>query len=89
MRFSVRRYRTEIVIPQDRVVGLHLPDHLPTGRAVVTILIVDSQASDDSAGADHDRQDIEWWEEFGGEPEDDALDDSGLESRLSSLETQP
>lgn len=55
----------------------------------MTIVIVDSQAGDDSDGADHDRQDIEWWEEFGDESEDDALDDSGLESRLSSLEPQP
>jgi hypothetical protein len=83
----VRRYRTEIVIPQDRIVELHLPENLPTGRAVVTVLIVDSQPGDDSVGTDHDRQDIEWWEEFGDDA-DDTQDDAGIESRLSSTETQ-
>jgi len=61
----VRRYRTEIVIPPDRYVGLQLPAHLPEGRAVVTIL-VENRDDDATYGseADPDRQDIEWWEEF-------------------------
>jgi hypothetical protein len=83
----VRRYRTEIVIPQDRVVGLHLPDHLPAGRAVVTILIVEPEPGDHSSVPDHDSQDIEWWEEFGTDLDDDQ-DLIGLSSRLTSFEPQ-
>lgn len=64
-------YRTEIVIPRDRYVCLQLPDHLPEGRARVTVEFVPSTPAprdDDEGPADLelDRQDIEWWEEFDG-----------------------
>jgi len=87
MRFPLRRYRTEIVIPQDRVLGLHLPEHLPAGRAIVTILIVEREAADDPSALDHDHQDIEWWEEFGDDLGDD-LDGAALDSRPSAVEPQ-
>lgn len=83
----MRRYRTEIVIPADRVVGLHLPSHLPTGRAIVTVLIVEPESGDFPSALDHDRQDIEWWEEFGAESED-ADDFTALDSRLGALESE-
>ncbi len=62
------RYRTEIHIPADRYIALQLPAHLPEGRAFVTVQ-VDEPGPDEPAEAD--RQDIEWWDEF-GEDEDDA-----------------
>jgi hypothetical protein len=76
----VRRYRTEIVIPPDRYVGLQLPAHLPEGRAVVTIL-VENEDDDPAYGSesDPDRQDIEWWDEF-----DDTESDDIVEPRLPS-----
>jgi hypothetical protein len=74
----VRHYRTEIVIPPDRFVGLQLPAHLPEGRAVVTILVEDP-APTDAAESDPDRQDIEWWDEF-GDPELDEV----IEARSAS-----
>ena len=77
----MRRYRTEIVIPPDRYVGLQLPAHLPEGRAIVTVVVQEPEAAE--AGwpeAEADRQDIEWWEEFEGE-EPWADDASGLPAR--------
>lgn len=65
------RYRTEIVIPADRYVCLQLPNHLPEGRAVVTVQFLNPDAESGNGGeVDLDRQDIEWWEEFdeGNEP---------------------
>ncbi len=64
------RYRTEIVIAADRYVCLQLPEHLPEGRAVVTVHVPDAAA--DGAPATHheddpDGDDIEWWDEIGGE----------------------
>ena len=35
----MRRYRTEIVIPPDRYLGLQLPSNLPLGRAIVSITV--------------------------------------------------
>ena len=65
----MRRYRTEIVIPPDRYIGLQLPAHLPEGRAIVTILVQEPEPGDDAAPeADAEGQDIEWWEEFDDEP---------------------
>lgn len=66
-----RHYRTEILIPADRVVVLHLPDDIPPGPAVVRV-----EAGPPAAEADpedvpfegharvheDDRQDIEWWD---------------------------
>jgi hypothetical protein len=84
----MRRYRTEIHIPADHAILLHLPAHLPEGRATVTVVVAD--AEEDPAGSeafaaevDLEGQDIEWWEEFEGEEEwaDDALD---LPSRSGS-----
>jgi len=75
------------MIPADRVVGLHLPSHLPVGRAIVTILIVEPEAGDDASSLVDEGHDIEWWEEFGDEsPEGD--DTTGLGPRLSVFETQ-
>lgn len=68
----MRRYRTEIVIPQDRTVVLHLPPHLPEGRASVVVVVEDGPGPTeehlDEPEMDH-HEDIEWWEEFDGETE--------------------
>jgi hypothetical protein len=75
----VRRYRTEIVIPPDRHIGLQLPSHLPEGRAIVIIQVEEPDEADAaySPDSDPDQQDIEWWDEF----EDAEFEDSS-ESRL-------
>lgn len=61
-------YRTEVEVPADRYVCLQLPDRLPPGRAVVTVVLLeggpDSSADLDHTGHEFDRDDIEWWEEF-------------------------
>jgi hypothetical protein len=84
----MRRYRTEIHIPADHAILLHLPAHLPEGRATVTVVVADEDEG--AAGADAfaaevdiEGQDIEWWEEFEGEEgrADEALD---LPSRSGS-----
>lgn len=62
----MRRYQTEVLIPADRYVGLQLPSHLPEGRAIVTILIEEPATDEDGTlDGDLDRDDIEWWDEFG------------------------
>jgi hypothetical protein len=60
------RYQTEIVIPADRFVCLQLPEHLPIGRATVTVVVEEpeSEAHALPAELELDRQDIEWWDEF-------------------------
>lgn len=60
------QYRTEVVIADDRYVCLQLPAHLPTGRALVTVLVVSSEDSEPDTAPDlePDHQDIEWWDEF-------------------------
>ena len=65
----MRRYRTEIVIPPDRFIGLQLPAHLPEGRAILTVYVHDPDPADASPEAEADRQDIEWWEEFEADAE--------------------
>jgi hypothetical protein len=73
----MRRYRTEIHIPADHAILLHLPAHLPEGPATVTVVVADAeQDAAPAAEDDLEGQDIEWWEEFDGEEEeaDDALD---------------
>jgi hypothetical protein len=67
----VHRYRTEIVVPADRYVCLRLPDHLPEGRAFVTVDFADAETPTTAVlgesppfHEDADREDIEWWEEF-------------------------
>jgi hypothetical protein len=62
----VSRYSTEIEIPADRFVCLHLPAHLPVGRATVTIVFHDAAPVEvlNTETLDPDREDIEWWEEF-------------------------
>lgn len=80
------RYRTEIIIPSDRVVTLHLPDDLPEGRARVTIEVEEADETRGTLDPESDSAtDIEWWEEFGDEPTDD--EPWGLSSRLSALES--
>lgn len=65
----MRTYRTEIVIPDDRYIALQLPPDLPPGRAVVTVVVEATDLPDASPlEADPDRDDVEWWEEFGDEP---------------------
>jgi len=63
------RYQTEIHVPPDRYVCLQLPDYLPEGRAIVTVLVEgpDRSGLAPPLGDDPDRQDIEWWDEFDGE----------------------
>jgi hypothetical protein len=67
-------YRTEIEIPLDRYVCLQLPDHLPEGRAVVTVRFLEAHAGAVGGPVDVldeslDREDIEWWEEFDENPD--------------------
>ena len=80
----MRRYRTEVVIPPDRYIGLQLPPHLPEGRAMVTVIVHDPEpAAAGDWGSEADRQDIEWWDEFdeelGAEPRDGVEGSAGLE----------
>jgi hypothetical protein len=67
----VRSYRTEIVIASDRYVCLQLPEAMPEGRAIVTIIFQGCDGPDENAPADldPDHQDIEWWEEFEDGPQ--------------------
>jgi hypothetical protein len=78
----VRRYRTEIVIPEDRLVALQLPTGLPTGRAVVTVQVLEVRAAGEDAPEEPGG--IEWWDEFGEAPEGD--EPWGLSVRLAALE---
>jgi hypothetical protein len=72
MEAAVRNYRTEVVVPDDRVLVLHLPEDHPAGRALVVVQAIDAELGaalepdgDDLADAfDLDRADIEWWDEF-------------------------
>jgi hypothetical protein len=68
---NVLRYRTEIVVPSDRYVCLQLPDHLPEGRAVVTVHFLEPgpTSGDEPYEGHDDRLDIEWWEEFDVTPD--------------------
>jgi hypothetical protein len=84
----MRRYWTEIVIAEDRCLTLHLPDHIPTGRALILIEIpvagdvdTDVEDSEDSGPP----QDIEWWDEFGGD-DIEIGQTRVLRARLGALE---
>lgn len=81
----MRRYRTEIVIPPDRYVGLQLPADLPHGRAFVTIQVEDADPYEGADAAFEAGDDIEWWEEFSNDP--DGEEPWGLHVRLSALES--
>ena len=72
-RAKVLRYRTEILIPSDRYVCLQLPDRLPEGKAIVTVVFEQQPGNSDpeSDNRDSDQDDIEWWDEF--EEADDVL----------------
>ena len=59
------RYRTEIIIPADRLVTLQLPASLPLGRAVVTVQVQEVRPAGEEAPEDHGG--IEWWDEFGAQ----------------------
>ncbi len=89
----VRRYRTEIVIPADRTVVLQLPAQLPEGLATVIIQVesdepVDSILPDDATDLDH--EDIEWWEEFGGDgPDLEPANDEPLAEADADLDSAP
>jgi hypothetical protein len=63
------RYQTEIFIAADRYVCLQLPDYLPEGKAVVTVLVegAGEPGPGPGNGDDPDRHDIEWWDEFNDE----------------------
>ena len=80
----MRRYRTEIHIPADRSITLHLPAHLPEGRATLTVLVADEAEETPYEGVSPDLelegQDIEWWEEF----EEDAWRDEEPAGRVRS-----
>src|SRR6185312_9731106 len=78
---NVRRYRTDIVIPPDRYLGLQLPPNLPAGRAIVTITVEEPDPTElpPWPESDPDQQDIEWWDEF-----DDADFDDSFEVRSRS-----
>ncbi len=74
---AVRRYRTEVVIPLDHEIMLHLPEDMPTGRAVIVVQVLEESDPDDASGSSEDefvellgmnRHDMEWWEEFEDEP---------------------
>lgn len=65
----MRRYRTQILIPPDRTVVLHLPAAIPEGWAVVTVHMQEADANDHHE-VDPDHQDIEWWDEFEDDEED-------------------
>jgi hypothetical protein len=81
----VRRYRTEIVIAEDRFVVLQLPPDVPTGRAQVLVQVEEPDPADrEDAPASFD-EDIEWWDEFGEAPAGE--EPWGLSVRLSSLES--
>jgi hypothetical protein len=77
----VQRYRTEIVIPPDRYLGLQLPSSLPLGRAIVTVTVEETDPAEPAAwpDTDPDQQDIEWWDEF-----EDAEFDETVERRSRS-----
>ncbi|HEV3121165.1 MAG TPA: hypothetical protein VGY53_04655 [Isosphaeraceae bacterium] len=79
----MRRYRTEIVVPPDRYIGLQLPPSLPEGRAIVTVTIEEERPLDlpDLPELDAEDEDIEWWDEFA----DPALDESVELGRRSEL----
>lgn len=67
------QYRTEVVIATDRYLCLQLPDHLPAGRARVTIQILPAEELEGPLAplepeavpdVETDDEDIEWWDEF-------------------------
>lgn len=68
MNNTLTRYKTEIVIPDDRFIAIQLPDALPRGRAVVIVECEDPlllSASDENGDeSDLDGNDIEWWDDF-------------------------
>ncbi len=70
----MRRYRTQILIPPDRTVVMQLPAHVPEGWAIVTVQVPEPDAADPHHDDDHDRQDIEWWDEFDEETDEDEGD---------------
>ena len=80
----MRRYRTEIVVPPDRLVILRLPTDLPTGRASVIVLAEESDAAELADFGPESEDDFEWWDEFG---DAEGVEPWGLHVRLSALET--
>ncbi len=72
------RYRTEFIIPPDRMVCVQLPAHLPEGRATITVYVAESADTPESTPGrpEHpdapDHEDIEWWDEFDPEEGDES-----------------
>lgn len=56
------RYRTEVIVPDDRYIHLKLPADAPSGRAYVVVEF-DSPGKPDDRHERLDRE-IEWWDEF-------------------------
>ncbi len=56
------RYRTEVIVPDDRYIHLKLPADAPLGRAYVVVEF----DSPTKPGDHHERldRDFEWWDEF-------------------------
>lgn len=65
----MRRYRTQILIPSDRMVVLQLPQAVPEGWATITVQVQESEPGEHHE-SDPDHTDIEWWDEFDDEDED-------------------
>ena len=81
---AVRHYKTDIVVPADRCVVLHLPLDFPEGRAEVTFELEARESDMDVAeGLDPDLLDIEWWEEFTDGQEAGDEEPGSLELRFS------
>lgn len=61
----MRRYSTQIVIPNDRLVVIQVPESVPEGAALLTILAPETEPDGNGAEeSEDDLRDIEWWEEF-------------------------
>ena len=63
----MRSYKTEIVIAADRYVCVQLPDTIPEGRALLTIVVTEAvdpfDPGEDDTELDRDDAGVEWWDE--------------------------
>ncbi len=84
----MRRYRTEITVPADRCVILHLPMDVPVGRASLTIEVAaaEPRTSDQDWPRLEDHSDMEWWDEFSDDADQADPDEvRSLDERLADL----